>query len=399
MQIKRVPIDYVKLDAENSRKHPDKNMDAIIGSIKTFGQVEPLVVQASTKIIIGGNGRVEAMRKLGFKEIDIVEVDVNDVQAKAMALALNRSGELAEWNMEQLQTTLDMLKLEDFDLDAIGFDDSFFKNKENGTDGLTDPDEVPENVETRCKPGDLWQLGNHRLLCGDSTKIDDVERLMGGEKADMVFTDPPYGVSYTKKTKEVFKTKNYTEIENDDKSGNELLEFFRDVFSALRMFMTDSCSYYVCSPQGGDSEMMMMMMMRESDMKCRHQIIWLKDSPVFSMGRLDYDYKHEPILYGWTKRHDFKRKGSQDKSVWEFKRTENKLHPTMKPVELIENAILNSSDNGNLVTDIFLGSGSTLIACEKTGRKCYGMEIDPHYCDVIIKRWEQFTGKEATLCP
>lgn len=126
MQIKRVPIDYVKLDAENSRKHPDKNMDAIIGSIKTFGQVEPLVIQASTKIIIGGNGRVEAMRKLGFKEIDIVEVDVNDVQAKAMALALNRSGELAEWNMEQLQTTLDMLKLEDFDLDSIGFDDSFF---------------------------------------------------------------------------------------------------------------------------------------------------------------------------------------------------------------------------------------------------------------------------------
>jgi DNA modification methylase len=142
---------------------------------------------------------------------------------------------------------------------------------------------------------------------------------------------------------------------------------------------------------------MMMMMMRKAGMKCRHQIIWNKEHPVFSMGRLDYDYMHEPILYGWVKKHDFKRGGSQDKSLWTFKRTENKLHPTMKPVEMIENAILNSSDKTWLVMDLFLGSGSTLVACEKTNRKCYGMELDPVYCDVIVERWQNYTKKEAVL--
>lgn len=395
MQIEMVDIDSLVLDPDNARLHDMKNLGAIDGSLEEFGVVEPIIVRRSNRLIIGGNGRVMSLKQRGVKQVPVNFVDLDPIKAKALALALNRTAELASWSQETLQKTLAELQLADFDIKTIGFeaDDFDFLGKDSKA-GLTDPDEVPEVEQNKLKVelGDIWKLGNHRLMCGDSTDKATVEKLMNGEKADMVFTDPPYGVSYTKKTKEVFKSKEYTEIINDDKSGVELKDFFYAAFSALVPNMSEECSYYVSSPQGGDSEMMMM---RETGMRCRHQIIWVKDAPVFSMGRLDYDYKHEPILYGWMKRHEFKRKGTQDKSVWEFKRTENKLHPTMKPVELIENALLNSSNSGQLVTDIFLGSGSTLIACEKTNRKCYGMELDPHYCSVIIQRWQDFTGEEA----
>lgn len=394
MNIKSVEIASLVFDPNNARKHSVKNLEAIKGSLTKFGQQKPIVINAKN-IVIAGNGTLAAAKDLGWKKINAVVTELDDFMQSAFALADNRTSELAEWDEDILEQALASLKLNDFDITAIGFDDL-----ENAGGGLTDDDAVPDPTEENkfgVKLGDIWQLGEHRLMCGDSTNKEDVAKLMNGEKADMVFTDPPYGVSYTKKTKEIFKSEEYTEIKNDDKSGNELKEFFKSAFACLRSIMSDSCSYYVCSPQGGDSEMMMMMMMRENNMKCRHQIIWVKDSPVFSMGRLDYDYKHEPILYGWTKRHEFIRKGPQDKSVWEFKRTENKLHPTMKPVELIENAILNSSVFNHKIVDLFLGSGSTLIACEKTNRKCYGMEIDPHYCSVIIERWETYTGSKAKL--
>lgn len=213
-------------------------------------------------------------------------------------------------------------------------------------------------------------------------------------KSDLLFTDPPYGVSYEKKTKEVLKSKEYTKIENDDLSIEQFKDFLDDVFNNAYQVLKDTASYYIFSCQGGDQEMMMMMM-RANKIPCRHQIIWVKDAPVFSMGRLDYDYKHEPILYGWVKKHEFQRKGEQDKSVWEYKRTANKLHPTMKPVELISNALLNSTKEKDIVLDLFGGSGSTMIACEQLNRKNYTMELDPHYCDVIIARWEKLTGKKA----
>jgi site-specific DNA-methyltransferase (adenine-specific) len=255
-------------------------------------------------------------------------------------------------------------------------------------------DEVPEEVETRCKRGDVWKLGDHRLMCGDSTCITDVEKLMNGQKVDLLFTDPPYGVSYEKKTKEVLKSKSYTKIQNDDLTLDQFQDFLYDVFTNAFSCLKETASYYVFSCQGGDQEMMMMMM-RQAGIPCRHQIIWVKDAPVFSMGRLDYDYKHEPILYGWVKKHDFQRNGEQDKSVWEYKRTASKLHPTMKPVELIANALLNSTKSEENVLDLFGGSGSTLIACEQLNRKCFMMELDEHYCDVIIQRWENLTGKTA----
>lgn len=176
---------------------------------------------------------------------------------------------------------------------------------------------------------------------------------------------------------------------------DDFLEFLGKVFENANNSLKNDASYYVFSCQGGDNELMMMMMMSERGIKCRHQIIWVKDAPVFSMGRLDYDYKHEPILYGWKEKHNFYRKGDQDKSVWEFKRTANKLHPTMKPIELVANALMNSTQKDDSVLDLFGGSGSTLIACEQLNRKCYCMELDPHYIDVIIQRWENYTGKKA----
>jgi DNA modification methylase len=255
---------------------------------------------------------------------------------------------------------------------------------------------VPEPPkEPITKPGDLWILGRHRLLCGDSTKEEDVAKLMNGNKADLLFTDPPYNVAMESKSKEILKSKNYSHIENDDLSLEDFKVFLEKVFINANNSLKDDASYYVFSCQGGDNEMMMMMMMRECGIKCRHQIIWVKDAPVFSMGRLDYDYKHEPILYGWKKKHNFYRNGEQDKSVWEYKRTENKLHPTMKPVELIANALNNSTKKNDLVLDLFGGSGSTMMACEQLNRNCYMMELDPRYVDVIIKRWETFTGKKA----
>ena len=214
----------------------------------------------------------------------------------------------------------------------------------------------------------------------------------------MLFTDPPYWVSYENKTKEILKTKEYTKIANDDLKGNEFEEFLQKVFTNIVWVLKETASYYVFSCQWWDQELMMMMMMRNAWMPCRHQLIRVKDTPVFSMWRLDYDYKHEPMLYWRVKKHDFKRKWSQDKSVREFKRSENKLHPTMKPVELIWNALLNSTDKNEIVLDCFGWSWSTLIACEQLNRKCFMLELDPKYCEVIIKRFHKINPDAEIKC-
>lgn len=387
-------LNKFKPHPKNRNKHSKDQIDRLVKLYGYHGIRHPIIVSKLSGYIVAGHGRLEAAKRAKLPTFPVVYQDFESEEKEyAFLQADNAIALWAELDLSGIGE--DIIDFDpNFDSDMLGI-----KNFDIGKvfEPKADEDSVPEVKEPISKLGDLYQLGDHRLLCGDSTNIQHVERLMNGEKADMVFTDPPYGVSYTKKTKEVLKSKEYTEIKNDDKSGEELKDFFRDVFSLLSTQMHDKSSYYVCSPQGGDSELMMMMMMRESGMKCRHQIIWLKDSPVFSMGRLDYDYKHEPILYGWIKSHEFQRKGKQDKSVWEFKRTENKLHPTMKPVELIENALMNSSLEENKILDVFGGSGSTLIACEKTNRKCFMMELDPHYCDVIVKRWEQYTGKKAEL--
>ncbi len=392
MQIVEKKVTELKAYEKNPRKN-DNAVGPVAESIKEFGFKVPIIVDKDN-VIVAGHTRLKAAKKLGMETVPcIVADDLTPEQIKAFRLADNSTAQIAEWDLELLKDELMEL---DFDMALFGLEKEI-KDIERIFAPEIIEDDVPEVDEKNIitKLGDIWQLGRHRLMCGDSTKEEDVAKLMNGNKADLLFTDPPYNVAMESKSKDILKTKNYAHIENDDLSLEDFKVFLEKVFINANNSLKDDASYYVFSCQGGDNELMMMMMMRECGIKCRHQIIWVKDAPVFSMGRLDYDYKHEPILYGWKKKHNFYRNGEQDKSVWEYKRTENKLHPTMKPVELIANALNNSTKKNDLVFDLFGGSGSTLIACEQLNRICYMMELDPKYCDVIIKRWETLTGKKA----
>jgi len=392
MDILNLGLEEIKPYEKNPRNN-DNAVDAVAASIREFGFKVPIIIDKDN-IIVAGHTRYKAAKKLGLKTVPCIKADdLTDEQVKAFRLADNKVAEQAEWDFDLLNEELETITM---DMEQFGFDLPIDDEEETPTEIIEDdvPD-VPE--EPKSKYGQVYQLGNHRLMCGDSTKKEDVDKLLNGVKADLLFTDPPYNVSMESKSKEVLKSDNYSHIENDDLSEDEFKIFLQSVFTNANESLKDDASYYVFSCQGGDSELMMMMMMRECGIRCRHQIIWVKDAPVFSMGRLDYDYKHEPILYGWKKKHNFYRNGQQDKSVWEFKRTANKLHPTMKPIELIVNALMNSTKKGNIVLDLFGGSGSTLMACEQTERINYSMEFDPHYVDVIIQRWENFTGKKAVL--
>lgn len=395
MQTESVKISALVFDPANARKHDDKNLDAIKGSLSRFGQQKPIVV-GKNNVVIAGNGTLAAAKALGWDKIDVVRTELTGPEATAFALADNRTAELASWDDEILGKTLQALQEDGFPIADIGFDPGdFFDDK--GTDGLTDPDEVPEipqNVRG-VQRGQIWQLGDHRMMCGDSTSKEDVERLMGGEKADLWLTDPPYGVAYESAGRRE-KSNQHRAIENDAKPIDEMGEFWTKAAANAHSACSNEASYYWFACQGGD-QMMMMMSIGRANWKVRHELIWIKDQMVF--GRSDYHYKHEPILYGWKQ--DGKHNWYSDRkqtSLLEFARPKKSdEHPTMKPVDLIEYLIGNNTKSKHLVLDTFSGSGSTLIACEKTGRKCFGMEIDPHYCSVILERWEKFTGKKAVL--
>lgn len=387
----------IKLDTHNYRIHDERNLKLIKKSLQECGAGRSILIDADGEIIAGNATYKTAQEskipvkiiKTDGKELIALQrtdLSTNDKKRKQLALMDNSTSDKVAWDLDTLSADFDLSELPELGIDDLP------EIVEEETAIVED--EVPQEVETRCKKGDIWQLGEHRLMCGDSTVITDVEKLMNGEKADLLFTDPPYNVNIEQKKKKILHCNDYNKIENDNLPAEEFKTFLSDVFKNAYLSLKENASYYVFSCQGGDNEMMMMMM-RESGIPCRHQIIWVKDSPVFSMGRLDYDYKHEPILYGWVKKHNFYRKGDQDKSVWNYPRTANKLHPTMKPVELIANALKNSTKENDLVLDLFGGSGSTLIACEQLKRKCYMCEIDPHYCDVILTRWETLTGKQA----
>ena len=390
-------------DPDNARSHDERNLAAIRQSLTKFGQVEPLVVRRGSNIVIGGNGRLEAMRSLEWKAADVTYFEGTDAEARALGLALNRTAELAAWDDGRLAAALAEVKEAGL-LDAVGWTDADLAAVMEGVRGEVVEDEVPDPpADPVTKAGDLWAMGSHRLLCGDSTKAEDVRRLMAGAKASCVFTDPPYGVSISAKN-EMLNTfqkagRCLASIADDDLSPADLSDKLQPAFESLRInIMADDCSIFVCSPQGGGLSMMMMMMMQKAGLRTRHVIIWKKNQPTFSMGRLDYDYAHEPILFTWLKRHKRPMMGNHKTSVWEVdKPRKSEDHPTMKPVELYANAYLNNSDPGDNVADIYSGSGTAFIAAEQLGRRCYGMEISPAYCDVIVKRWETLTGKKAVL--
>jgi DNA modification methylase len=284
-------------------------------------------------------------------------------------------------------------------IDLEKFELGYFK--ETDEEKLNDVPDIPENAISQT--GDLFLIdGKHRVMCGDSLNIQDTEKLLNGNKIDLLFTDPPYGVSYGDKNKYLNAicrgNRIQTPIENDHKTEQETNDFWYNYFLIVKQFLNNIHSYYIFSPQI-QGMMMMMMMMMKAEMPYRHVLIWNKNNHV--LGRTDYNYKHEPMLYGWTKEgtHRFSGKGENTKSVWDYNKPhKSDLHPTMKPVKLIVNAILNSSLKNQIVCDSFLGSGSTLIASEQTNRICYGMEIDPIYIDVILKRYKKLYPESKFEC-
>lgn len=269
-------------------------------------------------------------------------------------------------------------------------------------DIVEDDFDVTPPEQPKSKLGDIFQLGNHRLMCGDSTDTDAWKRLMDGDKADMVFTDPPYGVAIGDKNATLNSVQKAgrctTNIANDTMSEEELYDMLKAAFVNVRENCSDDAVYFVTSPQGGSLGLMMMMMMKDAGLPVRHVLMWMKNSATFSLGRLDYDYQHEPIFYTWTKSHHNYRGGENRTTVWQYDKPRKcDIHPTMKPVELVANAILDGTQEGDIVLDAFGGSGTTMIAAEQLNRNARLMELDPHYVDVIIARWESYTGRKAVL--
>ena len=399
MDVKLIPLDQIHPYEKNPRKN-DEAIDKVAASIKEFGFRQPIVVDAD-HVIIAGHTRLEASKRIGLTDVPVVVADdLSEEQVRAYRLADNKTAEFSGWDFDLLNSEL--FEINDIDMAAFGFDMNAF------TDGLVeaedddfDPDVADERAEPRVQRGQIWVLGEHRLMCGDSSSEADQASLLGGVQPKLVFTDPPYGVAIGDKNKMLDQfskagrvTKN---IENDTLGTEELYDLLLKAFTALRKNCAEDCSYYVTSPQNGEIGLMMMMMMRDAGLEVRHNLIWEKSSATFSMG-LDYDYKHEPIFYTWTKKHHFYGNGDCKNTVWQFPKPRKcNLHPTMKPVELVAECLKNSSAPQDPVCDIFGGSGTTLIACEQLNRKCFMMELDPHYCDVIIDRWEEYTGRKARL--
>ena len=376
----------------NSRTHSDEQVAQIAASIKEFGWTNPILVDGDNGII-AGHGRLMAARKLGYKEVPTIELaDLTETQKKAYIIADNRLALNAGWDNDMLKIEFDQLAELGFDMELTGFslDEIEALTPIELNAGLTDEDEAPPiPIEPKTKPGDIYKLGKHRLMCGDSTSIEHLERLCGGQSVDMWLTDPLYNVAYEGKTKESLT------IQNDSMGDDQFRQFLRDAYVAADAVMKAGAVFYIWH---ADSEGYNFRgAAQDAGWKVRQCLIWKKSSMV--MGRQDYHWKHEPCLYGWKEGagHLWATDRKQT-TILEFEKlSRNGEHPTMKPVALFEYQMLNNTKGGDIVLDSFGGSGTTMIAAEKNGRVGYLMELDPKYCDVIVKRWEDFTGKKAEL--
>ena len=374
--------------AMNSRDHSDDQIAQLAASIREFGFTNPIIIDEKNNLI-AGHGRLLAARKLKMDRVPAVVVTgFDDRKRRALVIADNKLALNATWNIEALLTEVKDLGEEFGELMGFSEDELIEMLKGEDTEGLTDEDAVPEAPEVPITvEGDIWVLGRHRLMCGDSTSIDAVEKLMGGSKADQMVTDPPYNVDY--------EGSDGQKIQNDSMSDEIFRQFLSDAFVSAFSVMKEGASFYIwhADLEGYNFRGAVI----DSGQSIRSCLIWNKPSIV--MGRSDYHWKHEPCLYGWKSgaAHLWSADRKQS-TVIDFiaKPKKNDLHPTMKPVELMEYLILNNTKGQDIVLDIFGGSGSTLIASEKTGRNCCMMELDQKYCDVIIKRWQEFTGQEAT---
>lgn len=374
---------------KNPRIIKDKRFEALCKSMTddpAFLELRPVLATKEGRIY-AGNMRYRAAQHLGWKEIPAVITDIPEKLANERAIKDNN--EYGEWNNDELATLIDEMEKAGTDISLLGLDDSIQKIIDRLNVAEIVEDEAPGlPTEPKTKLGDLYILGEHRLLCGDATKMEDVEKLMGGGLADLLFTDPPYGVSYVGKTKESLT------IQNDSLGDEGTRRLVADALTTAPM-KAGAC-FYVCSPPG-NTETAFRLGIADAGLSLKQCIVWVKDH--FVLGRQDYHWRHESILYGWREgaAHFYGGGRTQD-TVWEVKRpTVNKEHPTMKPIALIAKAIGNNTKADDIVLDLFGGSGSTLIACEQLKRKCYMSELDPKYCDVIVSRWEKLTGKKAVL--
>ncbi len=390
MQIKTVSVEKLIPYVKNSRTHSDGQVAQIAASIKEFGWTNPILVDGESGVI-AGHGRLLAARKLGHKEVPVIELaHMTESQKRAYVIADNQLAMNAGWDTTLLSLELADLKEQGFEMDVLGFDpkelDKLLEPEQ--VDGLTDEDAVPEApVEPKTKLGDIYQLGNHRLMCGDSCSIADMEKLCAGQLVDMWLTDPPYNVAYEGSTG--------LTIKNDNMEDSQFRQFLRDSYVTADAVMKAGAVFYIwhADLEGYNFRGAA----KDAGWTVRQCLIWEKSSLV--MGRQDYHWKHEPCLYGWKdgSGHLWASDRKQTTILQFNKPRKNGDHPTMKPVELFEYCLMNNTKGGDIVLDSFGGSGTTMIASEKHGRYARLMELDPKYCDVIVKRWEDFTGKKAVL--
>lgn len=399
----------------NAKQHSAEQVQKIADSIKEFGFLSPVLIDRAGNII-AGHGRVMAAKSLGMKTVPAVYIEgLTETQRRAYILADNKLTELGAWDAVLVSSELDDLKASGFDIDLTGFSIDDIIIDESAAPEFTE--EEFDDLKARAKdpiikPGEVWQLGAHRLMCGDSTKAEDVAKLMGGEQADLLLTDPPYGVDYEGKTKDKLK------IENDSASETEQIAFLSAAFRNAYNSMKPGAAYYCW--YASITQKAFILALEASGLKPHQLLIWVKNA--MTLGRQDYQWRHEPCFYGWKEggAHYFidvrsfttveddldrisrekaierlKELSSFTSAIYEDKPVRSELHPTMKPVELFKKQIRNSSRPGDLVLDLFAGSGTSIIAAEEMDRRCFAMEFDPVYADVIIRRWEEATGQIA----
>ena len=417
MEIVKVKIEDIFEYEHNAKLHPKEQIEQIKNSIREFGNNDPIAIDENN-IIIEGHGRYEALKELGYNEVEVIILNnLTEEQKNAYRIVHNQLTMNTDWDMEMLKQELNNINL---DMTSLGIDQKILDEVEEDFTEVKednfDIDKALEEIENpTTKLGDVWQLGNHKLICGDSTSFNDIEKLMNGKEVDLFLTDPPYNIN-------VSNSQGMT-IENDNMDKQEFIKFLTDVFINANSFMKPGTPFYIW--YADTSALEFHQACRNTNWEIRENLVWIKNQ--FILGRQDYHWRHEPCLYGWKEgaAHYFINDRTQstiiDETIdletiphqelieyiknllnnstiiYENKPTINDMHPTMKPIPLISRLIKNSSVKNDNILDVFGGSGSTLIACEQLNRKCFIMELDPKYCDVIIKRWETLTGKKAVL--
>ncbi len=439
LEIEYIPIDKITPDEKNAKEHPQEQIEQIKKSIEDNGMNDPIAIWGKKNIIVEGHGRLMALKELGHTEVPVIRLDhLTDNQRKAYALIHNKTTMNSGFNEDILNEILQELAEVGIDMDVFGFEG--FDIEEDDTEAQEDfyEPELPE--QPKAKRGDIYQLGSHRLMCGDSTDEADVEKLLDGEEMDLCLTDPPYNVNYGEKVESLSKvskekghdvfsysngSRESSTIENDNMDDESFYNFLFNFYTQMMNSLKPGGVFYICH---ADSEgYNFRKALKDAGGRMRQTLIWVK--PHFVMGRQDYHWRHEPILYGWKegaghyyiddrtqntvwedkpdidnmKKEEMKQLLKEiyeedrisTSAIHEAKPTVSELHPTMKPIKLMGRFIKNSAKPGEKVIDFFGGSGSTLIACEQLNRTCYTMEYDPKYVDVIIDRWEALTGQKA----